>query len=227
MTPQAVMLFAAGLGTRMRPLTDDRPKALVEIAGRPLIEHALAPAEAAGIPRRVVNLHWKGDMMRAALTGRDVIFSDESDELLETGGGLRKALPLLGEAPVFTMNTDAVWQGPNPFDTLAAAWNPARMEGLVLVVPPARAIGHTLRTGFAIGADGRAAWRPENVYTGAQILSTHDLADFPPGPFSVVKLWERMLARGTLYAVAYPGRWCDVGHPGAIALAEDMLGAPA
>lgn len=226
MTVRTAMLFAAGLGTRMRPLTDDRPKALVTVAGRPLIDHALRPAEEAGIPRRIVNLHWHGAALRAALAGRGVVFSDESDLLRETGGGLKHALPLIGAGPVFAMNTDAVWRGPNPYTVLADAWR-TDMEGLVLLVPPARAVGHDLRSGFALDAQGRALWRPDLAYTGAQILRPEGLRAIPDDVFSLRRLWQAMLGRGTLHGVIYPGHWCDVGTPAAIALAEAMLeGAP-
>lgn len=222
MMPNAVMLFAAGLGTRMRPLTDDKPKALIPVAGRPLIDHALHPAEQAGIPTKVVNLHYKAGLLRDYLANRKVLFSNEPDQILETGGGLRHALPLLGNGPVFTMNTDAVWRGPNPYQVLSAAWGD-HMDGLLLLVPPARAVGHRLKTGFAIDAAGRAIWRPDMAYTGVQILRTDGLHAIPDTVFSLRKLWDQMLVKGTLYAVEYPGKCCDVGHPAAIALAETML----
>lgn len=221
--PNAAMIFAAGLGTRMRPLTDARPKAMVEVAGKPLIDHALHPAEEAGIPTRVVNLHWFADLIRSHLSGRGVTFSDETGALLETGGGLRKALPLLGPGPVFAMNADAVWSGPNPYEVLREAWDPTRMDGLVLLVPPERAHGHALKSGFGLASDGRALWQPDLAYPGAQILTTGDLSEIDAAAFSLRLVWDRMRARDRLFGVIYPGHWCDVGYPDAIPIAEAML----
>lgn len=223
MTPDSVMLFAAGLGTRMRPLTNDRPKALVEVAGRTLLDHALTPAEQLPIPNRVINTHWMADQIDAAVAGRGVQLSDERDLLRETGGGLRHALPLLGTDPVFTMNTDAVWAGPNPYAALARAWDADRMDALVLLVPPERAHAHPLRSGFALGADGRAWLSPELAYTGAQILRTEGLDDITEQVFSLRLLWDRAHARKRLFGVIYDGHWCDVGTPAAVAEAEAML----
>lgn len=223
MTPDTVMLFAAGLGTRMRPLTNDRPKALVEVAGRTLLDHAMTPAEQLLIPRRVVNAHWMADHIEAAVAGRGVLLSDERDLLRETGGGLRHALPLLGPEPVFTMNTDAVWSGPNPYAVLAEAWNPDQMDALVLLVPPERAHAHPLKSGFAMGPDGRAWLSPDLAYTGAQILRTDGLGDIADEVFSLRVLWDRAHARKRLFGVIYDGHWCDVGTPAAVTVAEDML----
>jgi MurNAc alpha-1-phosphate uridylyltransferase len=220
--PGAVMLFAAGFGTRLGALTRDRPKPLVEVAGRPLIDHALALAD--GVPRKVVNAHYLAPRLIAHLAGRrDVRISEERERLLDTGGGLRHALPLLGEGPVFTLNTDAVWTGPNPLATLAAAWEPARMEGLLLLVPPERALGHAGAGDFRPGSDGRLERGPGAVYTGAQIVATGGLAEMPEGPFSLNLLWDAIARRGGLFGVLHPGGWCDVGRPEGIALAEAML----
>ena len=135
--PDALMLFAAGFGTRMGALTADRPKPLVEVAGKPLIDHALDLAEGVGPLRRVANAHYRADQLAAHLDGRDVALSREEPEILDTGGGLRAALPLLGPDPVFALNTDAVWSGPNPLRLLAEAWDPERMDALLLCVPVA------------------------------------------------------------------------------------------
>ncbi|MGB3314393.1 MAG: NTP transferase domain-containing protein, partial [Albidovulum sp.] len=141
--PDALMLFAAGLGTRMGGLTADRPKPLIEVAGRALIDHALALVGGAQIGRVVVNLHYLPDQIRAHLANRqEITFSDETDTVLETGGGLKQALPSLGPDPVFTLNTDAVWTGANGLTELRTAWNPAEMDGLLLLVPKATATGH-------------------------------------------------------------------------------------
>ncbi|MFZ5749458.1 MAG: nucleotidyltransferase family protein [Pseudomonadota bacterium] len=222
--PAALMLFAAGLGTRMGALTADRPKPLIAVAGRPLIDHALAVAEEAGIDRIVVNTHYRADQLAAHLAGRPGIrLSHEAGEVLETGGGLRHALPLIGAGPVFTMNTDAVWTGPNPLVTLARAWQPDRMDALLLTVPRDRATGHKGRGDFLRDPDGRLTPGPGDVYTGAQIIRTDRLERITDRVFSLWRLWTEMIAEGRLYGVEHPGGWCDVGHPDAIPLAESLL----
>lgn len=221
-SPTALMLFAAGFGTRMGSLTEDRPKPLIEVAGRALLDHALDIAADAGVPRIVVNAHYKADQIEAHLAGRDVAISREVPNILDTGGGLRAAMPRLGTSPVFTMNSDAVWRGPNPLALLAEAWRDD-MDALLLCLPPAQAIGHVGKGDFTLDADGRAAWGHGQIYSGAQIIRTDALADMPDGAFSLHVLWNRILADGRLYGISYPGKWCDVGHPGGITLAEDML----
>ena len=217
----AVMLFAAGLGTRMAPLTADRPKPLIKVAGRTLLDHALDVTQVPDVNRRVVNVHYFADMVRDHLVGRDVAISAE-DPLLDTGGGLRHALPLLGDSPVMTLNTDAIWRGPNPLTLLARAWRP-QMEALLLLVPKARVAGHTGKGDFRIGTDGRLTRAQDAIYTGAQIIRTDRMADMPQGAFSLNLMWDAMAARGGLYGVTYGGRWCDVGRPDSIPLAEAIL----
>lgn len=221
--PRAAMVFAAGLGTRMAPLTRDRPKPLIPVAGRPLLDHALTIAHEAA-PRVVVNTHYLGDMIAAHLAGRDITLSPEPDRILDTGGGLRAALPHLGPGPVFTLNSDAVWKGDNPLLTLAAAWDGSRMEGLLLLLDRDRAIGHAGPDDFATDAQGRITRGPGSIYSGAQIIRTDDLAAIPDPVFSLNLLWDRMIARGTLFGLRYPGLWCDVGRPESLPLAEALLG---
>ena len=230
--PNALLLFAAGFGTRMGALTADRPKPLIPVAGRPLLDHALALAEAAGIARQVVNAHYKADQIAAHLADRpDIALSHETPDILDTGGGLRQALPLLGPGPVYTLNTDAVWTGPNPLATLGGVWSPERMDALLLLIPRARALGHGgagdfLRAGERDGErDGpeRLTRGPGEVYTGAQIIAPDRLAAHPPGAFSLNGVWDAIAAEGRLYGVLHPGGWCDVGRPDGIARAEAML----
>ena len=223
--PDALMLFAAGFGTRMGALTADRPKPLIEVAGQPLIDHALALADGFGPLRRVANAHYRADQLAAHLDGRDVALSREEPEILDTGGGLRAALPLLGPDPVFALNTDAVWSGPNPLRLLAEAWDPERMDALLLCVPVARAIGRKGGGDFTVGTDGRLSRGGDAVYTGAQIIRTDGLASVPEPVFSLNLLWNAMATENRLYGLPYPGQWCDVGHPEGITLAEDMLRA--
>ncbi|MBZ0123753.1 MAG: nucleotidyltransferase family protein, partial [Roseovarius sp.] len=224
--PRSVLIFAAGFGTRMGALTAERPKPLLPVAGRPLIDRALALARDAGTGRIVVNLHYKAEMLRQHLAGSGAILSEEMPEILETGGGLRAALPLLGPGPVFTLNSDAVWSGPNPLRLLAEAWEPGRMDALLLCVEKERARGHRGAGDFTIGKGGCATRGPGAVFSGAQIVRTDALDDIPQTAFSLNLLWDRMLADGRLFALTYPGRWCDVGRPEGIALAETMLEEP-
>ena len=221
--PRSVMIFAAGFGTRMGPLTADRPKPMIPVAGRPLIDHALDVVDGYGPDRVVVNLHYKPEALRQHLSGRSIQFSEETPDILETGGGLRAALPLLGGGPVFTMNSDAVWSGPNPLRLLADAWRPDRMDALLLCIDKAQAIGHTGPGDFVIDDAGHARRGPGAVYSGLQIIKTDTLHAIPDRAFSLNLLWNRMLTDGRLFALPYPGKWCDVGTPEGIDLAEDMV----
>lgn len=224
MIPTSIMIFAAGKGTRMAPLTNTRPKPLIEVAGKPLIDLALDLTTAIRPLHRVVNLHHFGPMLRDHLAGLpDLSLSDETGQLLETGGGLRQALPLLGPDPVFALNSDAVWSGPNPLQTLAAAWQPDLMDGLVLLVRPENTRGHTPVSGFCADAEGRITRGLDFLYPGAQILRTDDLAHIPGDVFSLNRLWDVLIGRRTLFGTVYDGLWCDVGHPQSIPIAEAML----
>lgn len=221
MTPQAAMIFAAGLGTRMGALTRTRPKPLIEVAGKPLIDHALGLTRNLDL-RLVLNLHYRADMLRAHLAGRDLLFSDEDARLLDTGGGLKAALPLLRADPVFTLNSDAVWTG-NPLKTLAQGWRPAGMEALLLLVPPDAATGHSGAGDFGLTPDGRISRGGPFIYSGAQILRTGPVAAVDEEVFSLNRVWNDMITRGTAFGVIHDGGWCDVGRPENIALAEALL----
>jgi MurNAc alpha-1-phosphate uridylyltransferase len=228
MTPTAVMIFAAGLGTRMGALTRDRPKPLIAVAGRPLLDHALALARAAGVPRIVVNTHAHAQQVadHLARVAPEARISHEPD-LLETGGGLKRALPLLGTGPVFTLNADMVWTGPNPLATLAAAWRPG-MGALLALVPRERATGHGGPGDFfrdpagLLARRGSAAAAPY-VFAGAEIIDPAVLAPFDAPVFSLNAVWDRLLAEGRLFGVVHTGGWVDVGRPEGIALAEAEL----
>ncbi len=217
----AVMLFAAGRGTRMAPLTDDRPKPLVAVGGQTLLDHALALTAVPCVSRKVVNVHYFGEMIRHHLSDQNVAISTE-DPLLETGGGLRHALPLLGEGPVMTLNTDAIWSGPNPLTQLAEAWRP-EMEALLLLIPPTQVKGHVGAGDFSIGPDGRLTRAPDLIYTGAQVIRTDRLGDVAESAFSLNVVWTAMAARGGLFGMTYTGRWCDVGRPESIPLAQMLM----
>lgn len=222
MMPRAALFFAAGLGTRMAPLTETRPKPLIPVGETTLLDHALALGDAAGISRPVVNMHYLADQIETHLTGRAVALSDERDALLETGGGLKKALPLLGENPVFTMNTDAAWAGSNPFEQLTAAWD-EDMEALLLLVPPANALGHRGKGDFVSDKAGRLTPGPGAIYSGAQIIRTDRLFAIDAAAFSMWDLWRPMIAAGTLFGTMHDGRWCDVGRPESLPLAEQLI----
>jgi MurNAc alpha-1-phosphate uridylyltransferase len=224
MTPCAAMIFAAGLGTRMGALTRDRPKPLIPVAGKPLLDHALTIARPVA-QTIVVNTHYLADQITNHLKGTDIRLSHEPGPVLETGGGLRAALPLLGPGPVFTLNSDAVWRGPNPLATLRDAWDPTRMEALLLLLDRPQAIGHTGPGDFALHDNDQITRAPALVYAGAQIIDPTGLAAIPDTVFSLNRLWDAMIARGTLYGLRYTGQWCDVGRPESIPLAEAMLHA--
>jgi MurNAc alpha-1-phosphate uridylyltransferase len=228
--------MAAGLGKRMRPLTATRPKPLVRVAGQPLIDHALDRIEGAGIRRTVVNVHYLADTVeahlraRAVKTGADYILSDERSLLLETGGGLMKAAPLLGDKPFLCANSDNIWiDGPlDSIQLLADRWDDARMDALLLLVSHARAHCHRGPGDFHMDANGLLSRRKTGrvapfVFTGVQILSPRLLIDPPGDVFSTNVLWNRAIAEGRAYGLAHPGMWFDVGTPAAIPITEAMI----
>lgn len=205
----------------MRPLTNDRPKAMVSVAGRPLIDHALE--QIAGPGPTVINTHHFADRLHDHLHSSDITLIHEAPTLLETGGGLRNALPLLGDGPVLTMNADACWSGPRARDTLMGAWDGATMDGLLLLVPRERATGQAGGS-FAIDLNGRLTRDNAGlVYTGAGIVKPDGLRDDPRDVFSLRDLWFEMMERGRLFGVVHQGHWADVGTPDGIAIAETML----
>ncbi len=217
------MIFAAGFGTRMGALTADRPKPLIKVSGRTLLDHALLQAEGQAIRRIAVNAHYRAAQIVSHLKDRPDVTVLHEPELLDTGGGLRAAIPVLQDGAVFTLNSDAVWTGPNALATLRAAWEPRRMDALALLVPVDRAVGHTRNGDFRMAANGRLSRGPGLVYTGAQIINTARLADIPDRVFSFNALWDVLIAEGRLFGTVHSGGWCDVGQPESIALAEDML----
>ncbi len=231
---RTAMLMAAGLGKRMRPLTATRPKPLVKVAGRPLIDHALDRLEAGGIERVVVNVHYLADTMEAHLRAHksrmEILISDERARLLETGGGLMKAAPLLGDAPFLCANSDNLWiDGPrDSIAMLSALWDDARMDALLLLVPHARANCHGGPGDFHMDATGRIRRRKPShvapfVFTGVQIMSPRLLRDPPSDVFSTNVFWDRAIADGRLYGVSHQGLWFDVGTPQAIPQAEAVI----
>jgi len=230
--PTTAMVLAAGFGTRMGDLTKDTPKPMLHMAGRPLIDHGVDIAENAGAANVVVNLHYLGDQIRKHLASRTsprVAFSEEQPEILDTGGGLKHALPLLGNDPVYVVNSDAVFAGPNPLVQLADAWDAEVMDVLLHMVPVKQAHAYTRAGDFFLDTDGEAprrrgeADRAPLIYTGAQIVAPHVFANTPTGPFSMNLIWDRLLECGRLAAVSYAGEWIDVGTPEGLIMAEHVL----
>ncbi len=232
--PETAMVLAAGLGTRMRPLTDDRPKALVEVGGRALIDHMLDRLAEAGVKRAVVNVHAFADRLEAHLAARTrapaVVISDERAELLETGGGLKAAYPLLGEAPVYTANIDAVWteSAGSALQSLAQAFDAARMDACLLVTRTDRALGVDGPGDFFMDAEGRLSFRDEAVsapyaYCGVQVFKPALAAAEPDAVFSTSRIWRRLAGEGRLRGVELQGEWMHVGDPRARSQAEERL----
>jgi MurNAc alpha-1-phosphate uridylyltransferase len=217
------MLFAAGFGTRMGALTQDQPKPLIPVAGKALIDRTLDHARELAPKTIVANTHYLHDKMSAHLADSGVVTSLEMPDILETGGGLRNALPLLGQGPVFTSNTDAIWNGPNPFEVALNAWRPDEMDALLVCVPTQQTVGHKGQGDFTLHPDGRISRGLGHIYGGVQILRTDGLAAIKDKAFSLNLLWDQLLAKNGLYGVSYTGRWCDVGSPQGITLAETML----
>jgi len=226
------MVLAAGLGKRMRPLTATRPKPLVRVAGKALLDHALDKVADAGIPRAVVNVHYMPDLIEAHLHGRKypaITISDEREQLLETGGGLIHAAAELPD-PFFCLNSDNLWlDGPtNAFADLSHAWDPEKMDALLLVVAHKGARNFRGKGDFHMDKQGtlrrRAAGRiAPFVFTGIQLASKRLLRDAPEGPFSTNLLWDRAIEEGRLFGVAFTGLWFEVGTPEAIAPTEAAL----
>jgi MurNAc alpha-1-phosphate uridylyltransferase len=229
------MVLAAGIGTRMRPLTDTRPKALVEVGGRALIDRVLDELAAAGVTRAVVNVHHFADQMEAHLARRtdlEVLISDERAELLDSGGGIQNARDKLGDDPIFVANIDSLWlaNGEPPLETLKRTWDPARMDILLLLVARGNGIGFEGPNGFFMDDDGRLTHsvlpRPPTPFanTGFGILKPQVLDASPKtGPFSVLPVWHRLQAEGRLCGAAMDAFWMHVGDPAAREAAEARL----
>tara|TARA_R110002110_G_scaffold18250_1_gene76847 strand:- start:356 stop:1051 length:696 start_codon:yes stop_codon:yes gene_type:complete len=228
------MIMAAGLGTRMRPLTDDRPKPLVEVAGKAMIDHCFDKLGEAGITRAVVNVHYLAEMMEAHLAALphpiSIRISDERALLMETGGGLVQAETMIPESPFFCINSDNLWtDGPvNSLHQLAAAWDEQRMDALLLLVPRTMAQNYRGTGDFHLDAEQRISRKLPGqeaplIYSGIQLLSKRLLRDPPEGPFSTNILWERAIGEGRLFGSVHQGEWFEVGSPEAIAPTEAAL----
>lgn len=231
--PRRAMVLAAGYGLRMRPLTEDTPKPLLRVAGKALIDHVLDRLAAAGVEEAVVNVHHLADKIERHLANRKaprIIISDERETLLDTGGGIAKALPHLGTAPFFLVNSDSIWiEGVRPnLERLATAFDPQAMDALLLLAPTTGSVGYEGRGDYIMAADARLTRRGERdvvpfVYAGAAILGPALFAHTPPAPFPLTRLFDRAEEQGRLYGLRLEGIWMHVGTPAAIAEAEKAL----
>jgi MurNAc alpha-1-phosphate uridylyltransferase len=232
--PRIAMIMAAGLGKRMRPLTATRPKPLIEVGGKALLDHVLEKLRVAGVKKIVVNVHYLAEALEAHLTSRadglEVVISDERALLMETGGGLVKAAPLIDCDPFLALNSDNLWID-GPADTLkllASHWDDAKMDALLLLVPLARAFNHKGMGDFHMDRTGRLRRRERShvapfVFTGIQMVSKRLLRDAPDGPFSANLLWDRAIEEGRCFGAVHQGLWFDVGTPQSIQLTETAL----
>lgn len=227
---RTAMILAAGRGERMRPLTDTTPKPLIPVAGASMLDRAMARLEAHGVRDVVVNVHHLGEQIAIHLDGRARIVRE--DRLLETGGSVKNALPLLGDGPFFILNGDGLWSdGPAPMlSRMEALWDPARMDALLLLHPIDAAIGREAkdRGDYFLDADGRARHRGSAasapyMFASVSIADARLLRDSPDGPFSLVRLWNRAEASGRLHGLVHDGQWFHVGTPQALAAAERIL----
>ncbi|WP_298361538.1 nucleotidyltransferase family protein [uncultured Litoreibacter sp.] len=216
-----ILIFGAGFGTRMAPLTETTPKPLIEVAGAPLIDHAIGLARDLALNIHV-NAHYLAEQMVAHLPPT-ITTHVEYPDILDTGGGLKSALPKMHGEAVVTLNSDAVWSGPNPLGILLDAWRDD-MSALLLLVPVEQTVGYARKGNFILGQDGSLSRSPDGqVYTGAQIIRRDVVAAHPGRVFSLNAVWDRLLGEGKVAGVTYPGRWADVGTPSGIPLAEAML----
>ena len=232
--PHTAMIMAAGLGKRMRPLTATRPKPLIKVGGKSLLDHVLERLRTAGVRKVVVNVHYLADALEAHLASRDhgleVVISDERDLLLETGGGLVRAAPLIDSDPFLAINSDNLWVD-GPADTLrllASHWDDSKMDALLLLVPQARALNHKGMGDFHMDRAGRLRRRGKShvapfVFTGIQMISKRLLRDSPDGPFSTNLLWDRAIEEGRCFGAVHQGLWFDVGTPQSIGMTETAL----
>ena len=228
--PTTAMVLAAGLGLRMRPITEKMPKPMVQVAGKPLLDHVLDKLAEAGVDKAVVNVHYLPDLIIRHVASRKrphVVISDERNEILGTGGGVVKALPQLGTAPFFHMNADTMWIDGvrSNLARLAEAFDPASMDMLMLMAPTTTSIGYDGRGDYTMSADGSLHKRKEKqiapfVYAGAAIMSPHLFVSAPRGEFGLPKLFDAAEDAGRLFGLRLEGTWMHVGTPDAIAEAE-------
>lgn len=233
MVTDSAMLLAAGMGTRMRHLTKSQPKPLVKVSGKALVDYALDHLEGAEISEVVINVHYLADKLVRHLANRSsprIKISCERDTLLETGGGMVNALPLLRD-PFFALNSDNIWfdTGTNVFELLSAYWEPGKMDALLLVLPRENANNYNGAGDFSLDANGKliraiSGKTAPYVFTGIQLVSHNLMKDSPKGPFSTNVLWDRAIKEGRLFGVIFDGKWYEVGSPEAVAATEEAIG---
>ena len=228
--PDSAMIMAAGLGLRMRPLTLTTPKPLIKVGGKALIDYGLEKLKAADVKNVVVNKHYLPDQIEAwakAQTGIEIKISDESDQVLETGGGIARALPLLGSKPFYVLNSDCFWteMAAPALQRLCETWDDRKMDSLLLLCDPARTTGYHGGGDFVVEDDGRLTRQTQNalVYIGAYIVHPRLFEATPIGAFSMNVLWNKAIAAGRLYGIEHQGHWFDVGAPEGIPAAEALL----
>lgn len=231
------MVLAAGLGQRMRPITDTIPKPLVRVGGRAMLDHALDRLAVAGIEKVVVNIHHLAEQIEEHLAGRErprIVISDERAELLETGGGIVKALPLLGSGAFLVLNSESLWiEGPQSnIARLIACWNPGAMDILLLLASAATSLGYDGRGDFAMDAAGLLRRRRERevvpfVYAGVAVMKPELFANAPPGAFSLNRLFDRAIEAGRLHGLRLDGEWLHVGTPESIKAADARIAVSA
>jgi len=231
--PRSAMVLAAGLGTRMRPLTDTVPKPLVPVHGKPLINHVLDRLAAVDVETAVVNVHYFADQIEQHLKPRRVpkiVISDEREAVLGTGGGVAKALPLLGPAPFFHVNSDTLWIDgvKSNLQCLAKAFKVKSMDGLLLLAPTTGSVGYAGPGDFAMAPDGKLRRRQERevvpfVYAGVAILSPALFKDAPAGAFTLTRLFDRAIEQGRLFGLRLDGVWMHIGTLEAVAAAEAAI----
>ena len=230
------MVLAAGLGLRLRPLTDQLPKPLIQVAGRSLVDRVLDRLSAGGVETAVVNLHHKAEMLRAHLEKRTkrappkLVFSDETDRLMDTGGGVAKALPLLGKAPFVVCNSDFIWRDAivDSLASLAGRWDDAVMDALLLLQPTVGAHGYQGRGDFTMAPDGALSRRADQsvapfLYAGVQIVHPRLFAGCPEQPFSLNLLFDKAEEEERLFGLRHEGDWIDVGTPEGLEIAQELL----
>jgi MurNAc alpha-1-phosphate uridylyltransferase len=237
MSVDTAMILAAGLGTRMRPLTDDRPKALVQVGGRALIDHVLDRCVEAGIKRAIVNVHAFADLLETHLrrrVGIEIVISDERECLMETGGGVRQALPLLGNGPILVSNIDSVWSEPHgsAIARLVKSFDPSRMGAQLMLAAMDQQLGYDGEGDFFMDEHGLLSLRgsmPHSpwAYMGVQVINPAIVGPEPLEPFGFMRIWKRLMSEGRLYGAPLNGFWMHVGDPGAKEAAEVRLAAAA
>ena len=230
MMPKIAMILAAGFGKRLRPITNKTPKPMLKVAGRTLLDHSIDHLVDSSIEKIVINIHHLGSLIEQHITRRtdvEVVISDESDELLETGGGIMKALPLLGEDPFFVINGDVLWlDGPTPaLQRLASTWNHKHMDALLLLHSTVEAYGYDGKGDFIVDPGGALVRQPEReispyLFAGVQILQAKALSEAPVGPFSLNLIYDKAIEQGRLFGLINDGEWFHIGTANGLSEAE-------